>query len=68
MVQKVIDVIGVSREGFSEAANDAIINASMTVREIRWARAQEFEVRVTDDKIPEYRAHMKIYFDVEGRE
>ena len=47
---------------------DAIVNAAKTVREIRWARAQEFEVRVTDDRISEYRAYMRIYFDVEGRE
>ncbi len=68
MVQKVIDVVGISKKGFSEAASDAIVNAAKTVREIKWARAQEFEVRVEDDKISEYRAYMKIYFDVEGRE
>ncbi len=68
MVEKAIEIVGISKKGFSEAAQDAIANAAKTVREIKWALAEEFEVRVDNGKVSEYRTYMKIYFDVEGRE
>ncbi len=68
MVQKVLDIVGISPESFSKAAQDAVMQCSRTVRGIRWARAKEFECKVEGDRIVEYRATMSIYFDVEGRE
>lgn len=66
MVQKVVEIVGISAQGFSEAAQDAVTTCARTVRGIQWARASELECKVEGDKIVEYRSTMRIYFDVES--
>jgi flavin-binding protein dodecin len=65
MVQKVIEIVGISKTGFDDAAKNAIDTAAKSVRNIQWARVSEFECKCADGKIIDYRALMKIYFDVE---
>ncbi len=65
MVQKVIDIIGASKESFAKAAENAVAEAAKTVRGLKWARIAELEMELEDKKITEYRATTKIYFDVE---
>jgi len=65
LVQKVIDVVGISKKSFAEAANDAVRVAGKTVREMRWARVSEFELELDGKAVRAYRATVKIYFDVE---
>jgi flavin-binding protein dodecin len=65
MVQKIIEIVGISSSSFDDAAQNAIEVAAKTVRGIRWARMVETECKVKDDRIVEYRALMRIYFDVE---
>ena len=42
MVQKVIEVVGISPKSFADAAANAVKSASETVRGMKWARASEF--------------------------
>ena len=65
MVQKVIDVVGVSGASFAAAARNAVQEAGKTVRGMKWGRASEFEVSIDRGKITEYRATVRIYFDIE---
>jgi dodecin len=65
MVQKIIEVVGISSKNFDDAAQNAVTVAAKTVRGIRWAKMVETECKVKDDRIVEYRALMRIYFDVE---
>lgn len=65
MVQKVIDVVGVSTEGFARAAENAVVTASKSVRSIKWFRATEFEGTVDHQKVTSYRVTVRIYFDFE---
>jgi len=65
MVQKVIEIVGVSDESFERAAENAVQVASETVRNIKWARVSEMECKVEKSKIEEYRVLMRVYFDVE---
>jgi flavin-binding protein dodecin len=65
MVQKVIEVVGVSKESFAKAAENAVAEAAKTVRNMKWARVDEFELELDGKKITGYRANTKIYFDVE---
>jgi hypothetical protein len=65
MVQKVIEIVGISKKGFDDAAKNALETAAKSVRNIQWARASEFECKCADGKIVYYRALMRIYFDVE---
>jgi len=65
MVQKVIDVVGVSPQSFAKAAENAVAEAAKTVREMRWARVGELELELEGSKIKSYRATVKIYFNIE---
>ncbi len=65
MAQKVIDVVGISNQSFAKAAENAVAEAAKTVHGLKWARVAELEVQIEGQKITEYRATTKIYFDVE---
>lgn len=65
MVQKVTEVVGTSKDGFARAAADAVDTASKTLRNLRWFRVTELEGVIKDQKIAEYHATVKIYFDLD---
>ena len=65
MAQKVIDIVGVSKESFAKAAENAVAEAAKTVRGLKWGRVSEFEMELDGKKITEYRATTKLYFDIE---
>ena len=65
MAQKVIEIVGVSKESFAKAAENAVAEAARTVRGMKWARVAELEMALDGKKIKEYRATARIYFDIE---
>jgi flavin-binding protein dodecin len=65
MTQKVIDVVGTSKESFAKAAENAVAEAAKTVRGMRWARVAELEMELDGKKVTKYRTTAKIYFDIE---
>jgi dodecin len=65
MAQKVIDVVGTSKESFAKAAENAVAEAAKTVRGMRWARVAELEMELDGKRITRYRTTAKIYFDIE---
>ena len=65
MTQKVIEVVGTSKESFAKAAENAVAEAAKTVRGLKWARVAEFEMELDGKKIAQYRATTKIYFTIE---
>jgi dodecin len=66
MAQKVIEIVGISRESFAKAAANAVAEASQTVRGMKWARVSDLEMELDGKKITQYRATTRIYFDVES--
>jgi len=67
MTQKVIEIVGTSKQSFAKAAENAVAEAAKTVRGMRWARIAEFEMELDGKKVAHYRATAKIYFDVERK-
>ncbi len=65
MAQKVIEIVGTSKESFAKAAENAVAEAAKTIRGLRWARVAEFEMELDGKKVARYRATTKIYFDIE---
>jgi dodecin len=65
MAQKVIEVVGTSKESFAKAAENAVAEAAETVRGLKWARVAELEMELDGKKIVQYRTTTKIYFDIE---
>jgi len=65
MTQKVTEVVGTSKQGFAKAAENAVEQAAKSLRNLRWFRVTELEGRIQDQKVSEYHATVKIYFDLE---
>lgn len=65
MTQKVIDVVGTSKDSFAKAAQSAVAEAAKTVRNIKWAHVESLDMELDGAKVVRYRATTKIYFDVE---
>lgn len=64
VAQKVIEIVGSSKESFARAAENAVSEAAKTVRGLKWARVAELEMRLDEKKVVEYLATTRIYFDV----
>ena len=64
-IYKIIDIVGTSPKSFADAAKNAVIGASKTVRKIRRAEVIKFDVKVENDKPTLFRAEMKISFEIE---
>jgi len=64
MVFKYIDILGESINGFDEAVQNAIAETAVTVKDIRWAEVTNFKVIVSENKITEYQALMRVAFKV----
>lgn len=64
-IYKIIDIVGTSEKSFADAAKNAVIGASKTVRGIRRAEVTKFDVKVQNDKVTLFRAEMKISFEIE---
>jgi dodecin len=65
VTQKVIDIVGTSKESFAKAAESAVKEAAKTVRGIKWAHVDSLDMLLDGSKVKQYRATTKIYFDIE---
>lgn len=64
-VVKIIELIGSSQLGWSEAAQNAVTEAAKTVKNIKGVHVKRCTAKVKDNKIVEYNANVKIAFIVE---
>jgi flavin-binding protein dodecin len=64
MVFKYIDILGESTKSFDDAVQNAISETSRTVKDIRTAEVTKLNVIVSNDKIVEYQAVMRVMFKV----
>ena len=64
-IYKIIDIVGTSEKSFADAARNAIIEASKTVRKIRRAEVTKLDVKVENDKVALFRAEMNISFEID---
>jgi len=64
-VEKVLELVGRSRNNWQEAVESTVTEAAKTVRNIREVAVKRFTARVENNEIVEYRAVVKITFMVE---
>ena len=64
-VIKTIDLVGVSAESWRAAAQEALAEASKTIRGIEGMDILETSARVEDGRITEYETHVRIRFRIE---
>jgi flavin-binding protein dodecin len=65
-VVRVIELVGVSSEGWSDAARQAVARASQTIRHITGVDVLKSSAVVKGGKITEYHVNVKVAFVVEG--
>ena len=59
---KVVEIIAESKKSWSDAANNAVKQASKTVRNIKSLYVQDMQAKVEDGKITSYRVNAKVSF------
>ena len=64
-VIKTIDLVGVSTESWKDAANQALAEASRTIRGIHTMDVLETSCTVDNGRIVEYLTHVRIKFRIE---
>ena len=64
-VVKIIELVGISEEGWKEAVENALKEAAKTVKNIKGIHVKSCTARVEGAEIVEYRADVKISFIVE---
>jgi len=57
--------VGSDSESFANAVQNAVTTASKTLRGLKWFRVSELEGSIEGDKVSEFRALVRIYFDYE---
>lgn len=67
MVFKYLDILGQSTKNFDDAVQNAIEETAQTVRDIRTEEVIKLNFMVSNDKIVEYPAHMRVAFKVEKK-
>ncbi len=63
-VYKVIEIVGTSTDSWEKAAAAALKTASKSVRDLRVAEVEKFDVHVDDGKLV-YRAKLSVSFKYE---
>jgi hypothetical protein len=61
-ILKVIEVLSSSKKSWEDATNNAVMEASKTIKEISSVYVQDFSTTVKDGKVDEYRVNVKITF------
>ncbi|MGI5822317.1 MAG: dodecin family protein [Dethiobacteria bacterium] len=63
-VAKIIELIGASDLSWEDAVQDAVQKASETVEGITGVEVQNFTANVENDEVVEYKANVKLAFEV----
>ena len=64
-IVKIIELVGSSTEGWKEAAENALVEAAKTVRNIVGMDITGWTAKIERDKIASYKANVKIAFIAE---
>ncbi len=64
-IVKVIEILAQSEKGWEDAVNEAVVEASKTVDNIKSVYVKEFQTDVENNKVTAYRVNCKISFLVQ---
>jgi dodecin len=65
-VYKVIELVGTSSEGWEQAVNAAVAQASQSLRDLRVAEVSQLDVTIEDGRVSAYRAKVNVSCKYEG--
>jgi len=61
-VYKIIELVGTSDVSWEKAAENAVLRASRTLRDLRIAEISKLDMTIKDGKIESYRARVTLSF------
>jgi flavin-binding protein dodecin len=65
-VYKVIELVGTSDVSWEKAAENAVLTAGKTLRDLRVAEITKFDLTIKDGKIASYRTRVTVSFKYEN--
>lgn len=65
VIVKIIELVGVSTTSWQNAVENAVKEASKTIRNLSGVHVKSYTGKIKDSKIVEYRANVKVSFTVE---
>jgi len=65
-VYRVTEVIGTSTKSWEDAATNAVVTASKSLRDLRIAEVGKLDMKIEGGKIVAYRARVQLSFKYEG--
>lgn len=65
VIVKIIELVGVSTTSWQNAVENAVQEASKTIRNLSGVHVKSYTGKIKDSKIVEYRANVKVSFTVE---
>ena len=65
-IVKVIEVIATSEKSFDDAVQNAVTEASKTVKNIKSVYVKEMNANVTNNQIVSYAVNAKVSFEIES--
>ncbi|MPN37061.1 hypothetical protein SDC9_184577 [bioreactor metagenome] len=64
MVVKVIELVGTSRHNWTDAVDNAVMEAAKTLDDIMGVEVTNFTANIDNRRIAEYKADVKVAFQV----
>jgi len=64
-VYKRVELVGISPKSFEDAVNNAVEKASKTLHGMAWFEVMEQHGRISEGKVVEYQAVIKVAFKVD---
>lgn len=65
MVLKSLMLTGVSPDSWEDAARIALEEAAKSIKGIEWLEVREYSAKISEERIVEYRAAVKVTFRIE---
>ena len=65
-VYKIIELVGTSTKSWEDAAGNAIMKASETLRDLRIAEVSQMDLIIKDGQVESYRTKVKLSFKFLG--
>lgn len=62
---KIIELVGISEDSFSDAVDDAIARADQTLQDLSWFEVVEERGSIVDGTVGEYQVKVKVAFELE---
>ena len=59
---KIIELVGTSDKSWEDAANNAVTQASKSLRDLRIAEITKLDMKIEDGKVVAYRARLSLSF------